>query len=128
MQEETDKEDEMQEIEEDAQELEKDKKPSWIKTKPAELQAIVAELAKQGKTPAQIGLVLRDKHGIPKAKILGKKITQILQESKISYKTEKQGVDSKIENIKAHIEKNKKDHTAKRSLTRKLWDVYHLTH
>ena len=49
-------------------------KPSWIKTSQKELENLVIELAKEGKTPAQIGLVLRDKHGIPKTRLLGKGI------------------------------------------------------
>ena len=127
MTEKSDKEIKMEELDEEAEEQVTEKKPSWIKTKPEELKSLIADLAKQGKTPAQIGLALRDKHGIPKAKILGKKITQILQESNTPYKTEKQRVDEKIGNIKSHIEKHKHDYTAKRSLTKKLWDSYNLS-
>ena len=37
---------------------------------------------------------------------------------------EKEIVSKKIEKLKLHIEKNKYDHTAKRSLAKKLWFVY----
>jgi small subunit ribosomal protein S15 len=103
-----------------------EEKASWVKTKPDELKKIIVDLAKQGKTLSQIGIILRDKHGIPKTKLLGKKISQILKESNIEFITEKQRVDSKISNIKSHLEKNKHDYTAKRSLTKKLWQSYHL--
>lgn len=103
-----------------------EEKVSWIKLKPAELESIVIKLAKEGNTPAKIGLILRDKHGIPKAKLLGKKITKILKDNKINYIIEKDAIDKKIEKIKKHIEKNKHDHTAGRSLTKKLWMLYHL--
>ena len=103
-----------------------EEKVSWIKLKLAELESIVIKLAKQGNTSAKIGLILRDKHSIPKAKLLGKKITKIFKDNKINYTIEKDTIDKKIEKIKKHIEKNKHDHTAARSLTKKLWMLYHL--
>lgn len=105
---------------------EKTTKPSWVKIKPEELVRIVVELAKEGKSPAQIGLVLRDKHGIPKAKLLGKKIKEILQENNIDYQTEEKNVEQKIEVLKKQFSANKKDHTASRALTKRLWELYNL--
>jgi small subunit ribosomal protein S15 len=105
---------------------EQEKKPSWIKIKPSELEKIVIELAKKGHSPAQIGLILRDKHGIPKVRLLGKKITKILEDAKIDYKSEKEQITKKIENLKSHIAKNKHDYTASRSLTKQLWALHHL--
>ena len=102
-------------------------KTDWIKIKPEELEKIVVDLAKKGETPEKIGLILRDKHGIPKAKLLGKKITQILKDKKIEFETKKQRTDKKIEKIKTHLKDNKHDYPAQRSLTKKLWDLHHLT-
>ena len=100
--------------------------PSWIKIKPAELETIVVDLAKQGKSPAQIGLVLRDKHGIPKAKLLGKKIAKILKDAKIAESPEKAIVEKKIEAIRVHMTKNKQDKCAPKSLTKRLWDLHYI--
>lgn len=102
------------------------KKPDWVKTKPAELEKLVLELAKQGETPAKIGLILRDKHGIPKAKLIGKKISQILKEANIKFKTEKEALNEKIEVLNKHIEKHKHDYTAGKSVTKKLWTIQKL--
>ena len=102
-------------------------KLDWVKTKPAELEKIVIELAKKGETPAKIGLILRDKYGIPKAKLLGKKITQILKKAKIEYQEDKKIVEGKIEKIKTHLKSNKHDYSAQRSLTKKLWNLHHLS-
>ena len=96
-------------------------KLDWMKTKPAELEKIVVDLAKQGETPAKIGIILRDKHGIPKAKLLGKKITKILKDNKLPVKNEKESVQDKIKNLEGHIAKNKKDNSAKKALTKDLW-------
>lgn len=102
---------------------EKAEKPDWIKMKPAELEKLIVELGKQGETPSTIGNILRDKHGIPKAKLLGKKISEILKEHKISFKTEKTITEEKIKSLEAHIAKHKHDKGAKRSMTKSLWAV-----
>jgi len=103
-----------------------DRKPSWIKMKPAEVEKLVVNLAKEGKSPAEIGLVLRDKHGIPKTKVFGKKICEILEEKEVEYKDEKFLVDGHVERLKKHIANNKHDHPASRSLSKKLWVVHKL--
>lgn len=107
-------------------EVEKTAKPKWVKMRPAELEKKVLELAKEGKTPAQIGLILRDVHGVPKAKMFGKKVVQILKENEVDYQDEKKIVDAKIGTLKEHIGKNKHDYPATRSLTKQLWNVYRL--
>ena len=84
-----------------------EQKESWIKTKPEQLEKIVRELAEQGKGVAEIGLILRDKHGIPKTKLLGKKIGKILKHLNVKHTTEKDIINKKIDRIKLHLEKNK---------------------
>src|SRR5262245_10449620 len=75
---------------------EKTSKPSWVKMKSEELEKIVVDLAKKGESPAKIGLILRDTHGVPKAKLLGKKITHILKEHGIAYASEQDRVEKRI--------------------------------
>ena len=99
-------------------------KPSWLKTKPAELQKLVLEMHKKGLTPAQIGLELRDKHGIPKAKVLGKRITEIIEESGSETDNDATLIEKKVDTLKGHLEKNKHDYSAQRSLTKKLWAIH----
>lgn len=101
-------------------------KSSWIKVKPAELEKLIVDLHKQGNSPAKIGLILRDKHAIPKARLLGKKITKVLKEAKVQYVSDKDIVNEKIEGIKSHLEKNKYDYTAKKSLSKRMWILYNL--
>jgi len=93
------------------------KKPIWLKTTEKQLEKIVIDLAKSGvKSPAKIGLILRDKHGIPTTKLYGKKITQILKENKLEYESDLEKVNGKLEKVKKHLESNHKDQTARRSL------------
>ena len=92
--------------------------------KPAELENKVVELAREGKSPAEIGMILRDKFGIPKTKMFGKRISQILKENGVKIKGEKEITDENIAHLKEHIAKNKKDYPAARSLTKLLWNLH----
>jgi small subunit ribosomal protein S15 len=57
--------------------------PTWVNFSQDEIVATVAKLSKEGLTPSQIGLRLRDDFGIPHTKtFLGKTITGVLEESK----------------------------------------------
>lgn len=100
-----------------------EKKPDWITMKPAELEKIVVKLAEQGETPAKIGIILRDKHGVPKAKLLGKKISKILKDNKIEIKSHKEQTIEKIKKLEKHRKTHIHDYTSARSLTKKLWVV-----
>lgn len=48
--------------------------PQWLKTTPQQVVDNICKLAKKGATPSQIGVVLRDSHGIAQVKVVtGKK-------------------------------------------------------
>jgi len=116
------KKEESVEMTEAPKDIEKGKlKPSWIKMKADEMEKIVIELAKKGESPAKIGLILRDKYGVPHSKMVGKKITSILKDKGVVYKTEKDILDLKVDSLRKHILKNKHDYNASKSLTKKLW-------
>jgi len=99
---------------------------SWVKIKPEDLKKLIVDLAKKGEAPAKIGLILRDKHGIPKTKLLGKKISEILREAGVEFMGQKEIMEGNVEKLKGHLVKNKHDHTASRSLAKKLWTVRRL--
>ena len=44
--------------------------PAWLKTTPDTVVDQICKLAKKGATPSQIGVVLRDSHGIAQVKIV----------------------------------------------------------
>jgi len=100
-----------------------EKKTEWVKVKPDEAEKMIVDLHKEGNSPAKIGLILRDKHGIPKVKMFGKKITKVLKDAKVEYETEKKTFQRNLENLEKHITAHKHDYTAKRSLTKKVWTV-----
>lgn len=98
-------------------------KPDWVKIKPAEMDKIVISLFKEGNTPAKIGLILRDKHGIPKAKLLGRRVSKILREEGLVVLDDRLKVKDRITNLERHIKDHRHDYTALRSISKKLWIV-----
>lgn len=93
--------------------------PSWTRYKTKEVELLIIKFAKEGKTPSQIGLTLRDVYGIPDVKTLTKKrITQILKEKKHLQEIPEDlmALIKKSVLIRQHREDNHKDMTAKRGL------------
>jgi small subunit ribosomal protein S15 len=93
--------------------------PSWIRYKPNEIEHLVVKISKEGKTPSQIGMTLRDVYGIPDIKIITKKsITAILEEKKILAKIPEDlmALIRKSLMIRKHLEENSHDQSAVRGL------------
>lgn len=44
--------------------------PAWLKTTPDQVVEQICKLAKKGATPSQIGVILRDSHGIAQVKVV----------------------------------------------------------
>ena len=54
--------------------------PAWLKTTPEQVVDQICKLARKGATPSQIGVALRDSHGIAQVKVVtGNKILRILK-------------------------------------------------
>jgi ribosomal protein S15P/S13E len=88
------------------------------RAKAENIEQLVVEIAKKEKSPAKIGLILKEKHNVNNLKALGKKITKILKENNIEYTTDLDNVNTKIERIEKHSQKNKQDKRANRELVR----------
>ena len=98
----------------------KNSKKTWIRYSPSELEALVVKLSKGGKTPSQIGLMLRDSYGVLDVKSMGmKKITKILAENSLLPKLPEDIVAliKREINLMRHVEVNKHDYSAKLGLT-----------
>ncbi len=93
--------------------------PSWVRYKGREVELLVAKLAKEGNTPSQIGLHLRDNYGIPDVRMLTKKsIIQILKEKNLlaELPEDLMAVIRKNVMLRKHLENNHADMVAKRGL------------
>lgn len=97
----------------------KPKKPVWLSLSPKEIELLVVKLGKEGRSASQIGLILRDSYGIPDIRVvLGKRISEILAEKKISKEIPEDllALIRRVITIHKHMELNRKDMTAKRGL------------
>jgi hypothetical protein len=50
--------------------------PTWFKSSPEQVVENICKLAKKGATPSQIGVVLRDSHGVAQVKVVTGEITR----------------------------------------------------
>ncbi len=105
------------------------KTPAWCKYNAEEVEALVAKLAREGNNASTIGIILRDRYGIPLAKpIIGKPIHEALKSSDIALKIP-EDLDTlikKAERARRHLERNKADSIAKRSLALIESKIYRL--
>jgi small subunit ribosomal protein S15 len=93
--------------------------PRWIKYKKEEVIDLVVKLAKERKTSAAIGTILRDQYGIPDVKaITGKTISKIMKEKKLYPEIPEDMLSllKKAVALREHLERNKADKHSKRGL------------
>lgn len=93
--------------------------PSWSNTDKAAIEKLIVDLRKEGISSSMIGLILRDRHGVPDVKMVtGKSIGDILVENKISSEIPEDLRDLMIKalGLRKHLEDNKKDLHNKRQL------------
>jgi small subunit ribosomal protein S15 len=93
--------------------------PSWLKYKPKEIELLIVKFAKEGKSPSQIGIYLRDEYGIPDVKAIVKKsISAILKEKNLTKEVPEDlmALIRKAVHIRKHMLDNKGDMTAFRGL------------
>lgn len=95
------------------------KEAKWIEYTPKEVEDIIAKLASKGVHSAKIGSILRDQYGIPSVKMVTKKtVSQIMKEKEVYTKLPEDlfNMLKKAVNLRAHMEKNKRDYTSYRGL------------
>ena len=90
--------------------------PNWLKLTSDEVKEQIFKLAKKGYTPSQIGVILRDSHGVAQVRfVTGNKILRILKSKGLAptlpediYHLIKKAVA-----IRNHLERNRKDKDCK---------------
>ena len=110
--------------------------PSWVSYTSEEVEKLVVKHSKEGKSMSEIGMILRDKYGVPNAKaITNKSLGKIISENGLNKEIPEDLLNliRKLVAIQSHLEKNKKDQTAKRgfiltdSKIRRLGNYYKKT-
>jgi len=95
------------------------KTPSWCKYTAEEVEALVLKLAREGNSPSIIGVMLRDRYGVPLVKsVTGKTTGEILRggQQAGALPEDLSALLKKADALRRHLEKNKKDSVNKRSL------------
>lgn len=93
--------------------------PAWLNQSQEKVTSLVVQLSKDGLGPSEIGLKLRDQHGIPLVKpIVGKSVTDILAENNIRSEMP-EDLDQLVKKalgLQKHLKVHNSDHRNVRSL------------
>lgn len=90
--------------------------PTWLKLSADDVKEQIYKLAKKGLTPSQIGVILRDSHGVAQVKnVTGNTILRILRAKGLapSLPEDLYQLIKKAVAVRKHLEKNRKDKDAK---------------
>ena len=90
--------------------------PTWLKTSPTEVLEQVTKLAKKGLTPSQIGVLLRDSHGIAQVShVTGSKILRMLKKAGLApdIPEDLYCLIKKAVQVRKHLDKFRQDKDAK---------------
>jgi len=93
--------------------------PEWSNTNNEEIVQVIVELKKEGVSSPQIGMILRDKYGVPDVKLAtGRKIGDILKENGLEAEIPEdlRNLIVKALGMRKHLSENKKDLHNKRQL------------
>ncbi|MBI5159771.1 30S ribosomal protein S15 [Candidatus Micrarchaeota archaeon] len=86
--------------------------PEWAESGKEEVEQEIIRMGKSGTSSADIGRILRDKHGVPSVKsLLGKSLTEILKNGgvKIEYPEDLLNLIKKAVLMRKHLAKNTRD-------------------
>ena len=95
------------------------KTPSWVKYTSDEVESLVLKLSREGNTASTIGVLMRDRYGVPLVKsITGKNVQEILRANQQGGAVPEDlgALLRKAEDLRRHLERNRKDSVNKRSL------------
>jgi small subunit ribosomal protein S15 len=88
------------------------KPPEWLDVEKAEVEELILKMAREGVSPSKIGLVLRDRHGIPAVRtIIGMPIAKFLKKNKVGseYPEDFTELLRRAVRMNKHLKKSKKD-------------------
>lgn len=104
--------------------------PSWVTYGAEEAKAAILKLAKDGLTPGQIGMALRDDYGVPLVKpLLGQTIGEVLAEGKVapSLPQDLRDLINRAERVQKHLVVHKGDRKNVHSLELVEAKIYRLS-
>uniref|UniRef100_A0A0N5AK96 Small ribosomal subunit protein uS15 n=1 Tax=Syphacia muris TaxID=451379 RepID=A0A0N5AK96_9BILA len=90
--------------------------PTWLKMSSEDVVEQIIRLAKKGLRPSQIGVILRDSHGVAQVRrVTGNKIVRILKSKGMAPEIPEDlyHLIKKAVSIRKHLERNRKDKDSK---------------
>lgn len=93
--------------------------PQWVTQDPGDVEALIVKYSKEGLTPSQIGIKLRDQHSIPLTKpVLNKTLGQVLSENGLQEEMPEDldNMVKKAVGLQKHLKANRGDRRNIRSL------------
>jgi len=102
---------------------------AWVKMSAKDVEDTVISLANAGHSASQIGIMLRDEYGVPSVETATEKtVSQILKAHKLEPEIpdDLMSLIRRSVEIKAHLDRNKKDFTAKRGYQLTVAKIRHL--
>ncbi len=96
----------------------RDEKPDWVEYEADDVKKIIIKHYREGKSMAEVGMILRDQYGIPDVRLFGLRIKDVVEEAglKPEYPEDLMNLFRKAINLRKHLEKHKKDYHTKRGL------------
>ncbi len=92
-------------------------KVDWLIYDKDEVESLILKLAKEDKTSAEIGTILRDQYGIPDIRYFGLRIAKIVaREYKKEVPEDLYNLIKKAVNLHRHMQEKRKDMEAKHGL------------
>jgi small subunit ribosomal protein S15 len=93
--------------------------PSWLSKNAEQVSSLIVKMSKDGISQSEIGIKLRDEHGVPLAKpIVGKKVSKILADNNIKgdMPEDLDHLVHKAAGLQKHLKAHNSDHRNVRSL------------
>merc|ERR1711988_1844670 len=90
--------------------------PPWLKITPTEVVEHICKLAKKGLAPSQIGVILRDSHGIAQVHhVTGSKILRMLKKQGLAPEIPEDlyQLIKKAVTVRKHLDRHRKDKDSK---------------
>ena len=90
--------------------------PGWLKINENEVVDLIGQLARKGLSPSQIGIILRDSHGIGRVKnVTGNTIVRLLKAQGLAptMPEDLHHLIKKAVSMRSHLERNRKDKDSK---------------
>jgi len=86
----------------------------WLVYDKDEVENLIEKLEKEGKTPSEIGIILRDQYGVPDIRSLGLRVSNIMEKKEIP--EDMFNLMRKAVNLHRHLQENRGDSKSKHGL------------